>query len=143
MRRWLFGVSVVVTIILGMSCYAKAEAVNKQIPKPLVDSPAAEAHGQQVAVFAGGCFWGLQGMFEHVRGVSKVVAGYSGGDKATAHYEMVGTETTGHGAELSVGDLLRVAGAGARRPRVREAAHGREGLPAADRDEDRAVESVL
>ena len=102
MRRWLFGVSVVVTIILGMSCYAKAEAVNKQIPKPLVDSPAAEAHGQQVAVFAGGCFWGLQGMFEHVRGVSKVVAGYSGGDKATAHYEMVGTETTGHAESVEI-----------------------------------------
>jgi peptide-methionine (S)-S-oxide reductase len=63
---------------------------------------AAEATAPQVAVFAGGCFWGLQGMFEHVRGVHKVVAGYSGGDKATAHYEMVGTETTGHAESVEI-----------------------------------------
>src|SRR5581483_1889368 len=66
------------------------------------DIPAAEAAGPQVAVLAGGCFWGMQGMFEHVRGVTKVVAGYSGGDKSTAHYEMVGTETTGHAESVEI-----------------------------------------
>jgi peptide-methionine (S)-S-oxide reductase len=113
MRFW----TALVAIVFGASCYANAEAVNKQIPSPLVDTPAAEARGREVAVFAGGCFWGLQGMFEHVRGVSKVVAGYSGGDKATAHYEMVGTETTGHAEsveitfdpkQVSYGQLLRL-----------------------------------
>jgi peptide-methionine (S)-S-oxide reductase len=101
----------------GLSCGANADAVNKAIPVPALDTPAAEAKGSQVAVLAGGCFWGLQGMFEHVRGVTKVVAGYSGGDKATAHYEMVGTETTGHAEsveitfdpkQISYGQLLRL-----------------------------------
>jgi peptide-methionine (S)-S-oxide reductase len=69
------------------------------------------------AVLAGGCFWGMQGVFEHVRGVTKVVSGYSGGAKATAHYELVGTEMTGHAESIQVtfdprvvsfGEILRV-----------------------------------
>src|SRR5207253_6094879 len=103
-------------VTLAISCGVQAEA-NKAIPAPAADIPAAEASGPQVAVLAGGCFWGLQGMFEHARGVTKVVAGYSGGDKATAHYEMVGTETTGHAEsveitfdpkQVSYGQLLRL-----------------------------------
>jgi peptide-methionine (S)-S-oxide reductase len=101
----------------GLSCGANADAVNKTIPAPEVDTPAAEAAKPQVAVLAGGCFWGLQGMFEHVQGVTRVVAGYSGGDKATAHYELVGTERTGHAEsveitfnpkQISYGQLLRL-----------------------------------
>jgi peptide-methionine (S)-S-oxide reductase len=104
----------IAVLILAASCRANAEAVDRQIPSPLLDPPAT---GQQVAVLAGGCFWGMQGMFEHVRGVTKVVAGYSGGEKATAHYEMVGTETTGHAEsveitfdskQVSYGQLLRL-----------------------------------
>jgi peptide-methionine (S)-S-oxide reductase len=101
----------------GLACQAGADAVNKVIPAPALDTPAAEATGQETAVLAGGCFWGLQGMFEHVQGVTKVVAGYSGGAKATAHYEMVGTEKTGHAESveitfdpkrISFGQLLRL-----------------------------------
>jgi peptide-methionine (S)-S-oxide reductase len=101
----------------GLSCGASADTINKAIPAPEVDTPAAEARGPQVAVLAGGCFWGLQGMFEHVKGVTKVVAGYSGGDKSTAHYEMVGTERTGHAESVEItfdpkqtsyGQLLRL-----------------------------------
>jgi peptide-methionine (S)-S-oxide reductase len=101
----------------GLSCGANADAVNKAIPAPEIDTPAAEATKPQVAVLAGGCFWGLQGMFEHVQGVTRVVAGYSGGDKATAHYELVGTERTGHAEsveitfdpkQISYGQLLRL-----------------------------------
>jgi peptide-methionine (S)-S-oxide reductase len=101
----------------GLSCGASADTINKTIPAPAVDTPAAEAKGPQVAVLAGGCFWGLQGMFEHVQGVTKVVAGYSGGDKSSAHYEMVGTERTGHAEsveitfdpkQISYGQLLRL-----------------------------------
>jgi peptide-methionine (S)-S-oxide reductase len=107
----------VAILALVVGCSARADGVNKEIPSPLVDSPGAEANGPQVAVLAGGCFWGLQGMFEHVQGVTRVVAGYSGGDKATAHYEMVGTETTGHAESveitfdpkrISYGQLLRL-----------------------------------
>lgn len=101
----------------GLSCGANADAVNKVIPAAAVDTPAAEATRPQVAVLAGGCFWGLQGMFEHVKGVTRVVAGYSGGEKATAHYEIVSTETTGHAEsveitfdpkQISYGQLLRL-----------------------------------
>ena len=104
----------------GWACRAGAEAANKTIPAPAVDTPTAEiteANGLQKAVLAGGCFWGLQGMFEHVQGVTKVVAGYSGGTKETAHYEMVGTERTGHAEsveitfdpkKVSYGQLLRL-----------------------------------
>jgi len=86
----------------GWACQVGADAVNKVIPAPALDTPAAEATGPQTAVLAGGCFWGLQGMFEHVQGVTKVVAGYSGGTQATAHYEMVGTETTGHAESVEI-----------------------------------------
>ncbi|HTQ79933.1 MAG TPA: peptide-methionine (S)-S-oxide reductase MsrA [Thermoanaerobaculia bacterium] len=91
--------------------------MNKVIPAPAVDTPAAEVKATETAVLAGGCFWGLQGMFEHVNGVTRVVAGYSGGDKATAHYEMVGTERTGHAEsveitfdpkKVSYGEILRL-----------------------------------
>jgi peptide-methionine (S)-S-oxide reductase len=104
-------------VAIGLGCRANADTVNKQIPASSVDTPAAEATGREVAVLAGGCFWGLQGMFEHVLGVTKVVAGYSGGDKATAHYAMVGTERTGHAEsveitfdakQVSYGQLLRL-----------------------------------
>jgi peptide-methionine (S)-S-oxide reductase len=94
-----------------------ADALDKVIPAPAVDTPTAAAKGLEKAVLAGGCFWGMQGMFEHVDGVTQVVAGYSGGDKSTAHYEQVGTERTGHAEsveitfdpkKVSYGQLLRL-----------------------------------
>src|SRR5262245_18224228 len=88
-------------VIISLSCALQAETP-REIPTAVVDTPATEATGPQVAVLAGGCFWGLRGMFEHVKGVTKVVAGYSGGDKTTAHYEMVGTETTGHAEPVEI-----------------------------------------
>lgn len=84
-------------------------------PKPAYDP--ASAASTETAVLSGGCFWGLQGVFEHVRGVKSVLAGYSGGAAATAHYEIVGTETTGHAETVKVvfdpkvisyGEILRV-----------------------------------
>jgi peptide-methionine (S)-S-oxide reductase len=105
------------TLATLVACQLGADAVDKVIPAPALDTPAAEAAGPQTAVLAGGCFWGLQGMFEHVQGVTRVVAGYSGGSKATAHYQVVGTETTGHAESveitfdpkrISYGQLLRL-----------------------------------
>src|SRR5258708_1403332 len=61
------------------ACQLQADAIDKVIPAPAVDTPAAEASGPQTAALAGGCFWGVQGMFEHRQGVTKGVAGYSGG----------------------------------------------------------------
>jgi peptide-methionine (S)-S-oxide reductase len=84
---------------------------------PAVDNPKA-AGATQTAVLAGGCFWGVQGTFEHVRGVKRVVAGYAGGAKSTADYETVSTGTTGHAesveisfdpAQISYGQILQIA----------------------------------
>ena len=70
------------------------------IPAPSIDEkPSASS---EKAIFAGGCFWGVQGVFQHVNGVANAVSGYSGGDKDTAHYEMVGTSQTGHAETVEV-----------------------------------------
>src|SRR5205807_4550017 len=77
----------------------------------------AQGGGRETAVFAGGCFWGVDAVFRHVRGVLQVVSGYAGGDAATARYELVSTSTTGHAesvevtydaATVSYAQLLRV-----------------------------------
>jgi peptide-methionine (S)-S-oxide reductase len=71
------------------------------VPTPTLDETPAASH-RETAVFAGGCFWGVQGVFEHVKGVKQVTAGYSGGASATAHYELVGTGLTGHAESVSI-----------------------------------------
>ncbi|HEX4241257.1 MAG TPA: peptide-methionine (S)-S-oxide reductase MsrA [Steroidobacteraceae bacterium] len=87
------------------------------IPAPTVDNPVA-AGPEQTAVLSAGCFWGVQGVYEHVRGVRKVIAGYAGGDRSTADYERVSSGTTGHAesvkitfdpAEISYGQILQIA----------------------------------
>lgn len=86
------------------------------LPRPNYDPPSATAQRQKI-VLAGGCFWGVQGVFQHVAGVSRVVSGYAGGEKSTAHYERVGMGDTGHAESVeitydpqrvSLGALLRV-----------------------------------
>src|SRR5215475_2968579 len=74
------------------------------IPAPAVDEQAA-SDGQatpETAVLAGGCFWGVQGVFQHVSGVTSAVSGYAGGEKNTAHYEMVGSGRTGHAESVRI-----------------------------------------
>jgi len=87
----------------------------RALPAPAVDEPAGS--GPETAVFAGGCFWGVQGVFQHVKGVASAVSGYSGGDKSAAQYETVSTGTTGHAesvqvtydpSKVSYDDLLKV-----------------------------------
>src|SRR6202451_3227867 len=80
---------------------AKAAEPAVVIPAPAMDAPAAAA-GPQSVVLAGGCFWGVQGVFEHTKGIIHAVSGYSGGKKETAHYEMVGTERTGHAESVQI-----------------------------------------
>jgi peptide-methionine (S)-S-oxide reductase len=95
------------------SCAAEAPV---NIPAPVTDAPKNPG-AVQIAVLSGGCFWGVQGVYEHVKGVEKVVSGYTGGDRSTAHYEIVSTGTTGHAesvqitydpAKLSYGEILRI-----------------------------------
>lgn len=98
-RRALLGVAIGVGLVgLGHGMLARAAEPAVTIPPPALD-PKPAAEGPHTIVLAGGCFWGVQGVFEHTKGVIRAVSGYSGGSKETAHYEMVGTETTGH-AEL-------------------------------------------
>lgn len=74
----------------------------RAIPAPTMDEPAAPGATSEVAVLAGGCFWGVQGVFQHVRGVTAAVSGYAGGDKDKAHYETVGTGMTGHAESVQI-----------------------------------------
>jgi peptide-methionine (S)-S-oxide reductase len=92
-----------------------AAPARAQFPDPPVD-PAAGG-GPRTAVFAGGCFWGVEAVFERLKGVQEVVSGYSGGEAKTAHYELVGTGRTGHAesvritydpSQVSYGTLLKV-----------------------------------
>ncbi len=110
-----------VALLLGLTFslwqpLLKAAEAPTIIAAPVQDIPKT-ASGLQTTVVAGGCFWGMQGVFEHVRGVHKVVAGYAGGDKDSANYKTVSTGTTGHAeavqitydpAEVSYGELLHI-----------------------------------
>jgi peptide-methionine (S)-S-oxide reductase len=115
---------VAVAISLGLCAFALAVAERPAlsaesavvIGPPAVDEPATGAH-TETAVLAGGCFWGVQGVFQHVRGVTNVVSGYAGGERATAEYETVSTGETGHAesvqitydpSQISYGRLLQV-----------------------------------
>ena len=112
------------TRVLNSGCWvlgagvlsASLTAAPARFPDPAFDPKPATA-GPQTAVVAGGCFWGVEGVFERLGGVSNVVSGYSGGNKVTAHYEVVETGTTGHAesvqitydpAKISYGTLLKV-----------------------------------
>jgi peptide-methionine (S)-S-oxide reductase len=100
--------------VLATACARADEAPHAVPASTSADAPAS---GVQTAVLSGGCFWGLQGVFEHVKGVKQVVAGYAGGARSTAQYETVSTGTTGHAEsvqikydpkQVSYGQLLRV-----------------------------------
>ena len=78
-----------------------AEAAVK-IPTPSADLVTEPAGAQEVAVFAGGCFWGVQGVFQHTKGVIQAVSGYAGGAKQTAVYELVGSGMTGHAEAVQI-----------------------------------------
>jgi peptide-methionine (S)-S-oxide reductase len=95
---------VVIAAIGSLAAIAVRSAQSEKariIPPPSVDEPAGQSKSQ-VAVFAGGCFWGVQGVFQHVKGVSRAVSGYAGGQKNTAHYQVVSQGTTGHAESVQV-----------------------------------------
>ncbi|MGA9490583.1 MAG: peptide-methionine (S)-S-oxide reductase MsrA [Mycobacterium sp.] len=87
------------------------------VPAPTVDEPTTGRPKTETAVLAGGCFWGVQGVYQHVKGVTAAQSGYAGGDAATANYDAVSSETTGHAesvritydpTQVTYGQLLRV-----------------------------------
>jgi len=110
----------VIAIVAGLYIYLPAGSVGAEtavvIPAAAVDNPKV-AGPLQTAVLAGGCFWGVQAVYQHVQGVREVLSGYSGGSKATAEYETVSTGSTGHAEsvqirfdpkEVSYGEILRI-----------------------------------
>ena len=109
---------IVASLLSATACNAKANpAAKAAIPAPAVDAQRASAPGQETAVVAGGCFWGVQAVFQHVKGVITATSGYSGGSAKTADYEIVSTGQTGHAesvqivydpSEITYGELLRV-----------------------------------
>jgi peptide-methionine (S)-S-oxide reductase len=103
-----------VSLLAATACTAKAVA---PVPAPAVDAARASAPSRQTAVVAGGCFWGIQAVFQHVKGVLSATSGYSGGSKKNPDYGTVSTGETGHAesveivydpSQITYGELLRV-----------------------------------
>ncbi|HXA84829.1 MAG TPA: peptide-methionine (S)-S-oxide reductase MsrA [Candidatus Dormibacteraeota bacterium] len=102
-------------ILTTIACHASSAAV--KLPNPAADEALSKTKSSQTVVLAGGCFWGIQAVFEHVKGVSSATAGYSGGAANTAQYETVSTGRTGHAesvkviydpSQVSFGQILKV-----------------------------------
>jgi len=102
----LRSVLLVTGVLIAVGSGLTALRSTAEIAAPTIPAPAADeqAGGQatEVAVLAAGCFWGVQGVFQHVNGVTNAVSGYAGGDKKTAHYELVGSGSTGHAETVRV-----------------------------------------
>ena len=106
--------ALLLTVGLGIASSESAERA-VAVPSPVMDE--APNGNSETAVLAGGCFWGVQGVFQHLKGVTSAVSGYAGGDKTNAHYHLVGSGTTGHAEsvritydpqQISYGKLLQV-----------------------------------
>jgi len=104
------------SLLAATACNAKA-GPHEPVPPPALDAKRASASAQQTAVVAGGCFWGIQAVFQHVKGVISATSGYSGGSAKAAEYEVVSTGQTGHAesvqivfdpSQITYGELLRV-----------------------------------
>ncbi len=114
---WLGLPAAALLLIAARATHAERVSLPDPALNLAVASPTGTQTGSQTAVLAGGCFWGLEAVFEHVKGVTNVVSGYTGGTASTAQYERVSTGTTGHAesvkitynpAQVSYGQLLKV-----------------------------------
>jgi peptide-methionine (S)-S-oxide reductase len=117
MQQYIFLVAAVFLVGAGLAACSSVNASATSIPDPAIDAPLASTKGEQTAVLAGGCFWGVEAVFEHVKGVSDVRSGYSGGSTDTAQYQKVSTGETGHAesvritydpTQITYGQLLKV-----------------------------------
>lgn len=104
-------------LLATTACNAKASPAAGPVPAAAQDAARAATPGKQTAVVSGGCFWGVQAVFQHVKGVISATSGYSGGSAKTAEYEIVSTGETGHAesvqivydaSQITYGELLRV-----------------------------------
>ena len=120
-RRLVVAVALLLTVAVSPACSgpgpSPSAAASVTIPGPTIDEAAGAPGGSETAVLAGGCFWGVQGVYQRVRGVSQAMSGYAGGDGSTAQYETVGSGTTGHAesvritydpSQVTFGELLHI-----------------------------------
>ena len=117
-RSWVRLTALLTSVLLsGVVACSAADRAAVSIPSPAVDASLARAKAQQTAVIAGGCFWGIQAVFQHVKGVVSATSGYSGGSAKTAEYEVVSSGETGHAesvqivydpSKITYGQLLRI-----------------------------------
>lgn len=116
LKTSLVAVVIAIAIVYALGWRAAASGA-ANLPDPKVDESPTAASGHETVVFAGGCFWGIQAVFEHVKGVKKATAGYSGGTVKNPEYEEVGSGRTGHAESVEVvydpskvtfGQLLKV-----------------------------------
>ena len=109
--------ALVLGLAVGIGCDTANAGAKGSLPDPAVNTPLAASTGHQTAVFSGGCFWGVQAVFQHVKGVISATSGYAGGPASAAQYETVSTGETGHAesvkvmfdpSQVSYGQLLKV-----------------------------------
>jgi len=112
-----FSAMILVLAFAGLTACSAGDRAKSTLPSPTVDAPTLSTNAEQTAVVAGGCFWGIQAVFQHVQGVISATSGYAGGSAKTAEYELVSTGETGHAESVKVtydpskityGQLLRV-----------------------------------
>jgi peptide-methionine (S)-S-oxide reductase len=103
--RYAWPALLAATVLLAgcgmLASRATAQEDVRQVPAPLLDEPSGQAQSE-VAILAGGCFWGVQGVFQHVTGVTQALSGYAGGTQATAEYETVSSGSTGHAESVQI-----------------------------------------
>lgn len=102
--RTVFSTFAVALLLLATSACQPVSAASDVtlLPTPTLDAPVSAAHGDEVAVFAGGCFWGIQAVFQRIKGVTQTSAGYAGGNAGTANYNAVSGGNTGHAESVRV-----------------------------------------
>lgn len=117
--RYCIGLLVIpaAVVLVGRTAAATVTASAVALPAPVVDAPLARAPGEATAIFAGGCFWGIEAVFEHVKGVKSATSGYTGGRTPSPTYQQIGTGSSGHAEAVSIvydpsrvtyGQLLRI-----------------------------------
>jgi peptide-methionine (S)-S-oxide reductase len=91
-----------VLVVAGATLSPSLAEESRELPKPVLDAVAPKNTASETVILAGGCFWGVQGVFQHVEGVTNAVSGYAGGDEKTAKYEIVSSGSTSHAESVSV-----------------------------------------
>ena len=102
MKSWTFAAAALAAATLVWHTAPSAAEPSRRVPAAATDEVIVPGARTETAVFAGGCFWGVQGVFQHVKGVRNAVSGYAGGEAATAHYDDVSSGRTGHAESVQV-----------------------------------------